>query len=228
MKNSKKTLKMLIICIIGILVVALVNTFKKDSDPYESEQVYKHIEKENLLNNPEEEGDFYYIYFYKVGCPYCEEVSDDIKEYVRSHSTMYFVNMDEKSKDYKKFDWNKFHEENDIEIGKVKSNGKVEYYEGENKEKYTKTKEKDEYGKTKRYEVKKADKKYLKINKKARKGYVYASLETPDIDYYTLTSEDEITIAGVPTLLRVKDNKIDKFYFDSVEIKQIMKQLNKD
>lgn len=29
--------------------------------------------------------------------------------------------MDEKSKDYKKFDWNKFHEENDIEIGKVKA-----------------------------------------------------------------------------------------------------------
>ena len=62
MKNSKKTLKMLIICIIGILVVALVNTFKKDSDPYESEQIYQHIEKENLLNNPEEEGDFYYIF----------------------------------------------------------------------------------------------------------------------------------------------------------------------
>ena len=26
--------------------------------------------------------------------------------------------MDEQSKDYKKFDWNKFHEENDVEIGK--------------------------------------------------------------------------------------------------------------
>ena len=35
-------------------------------------------------------------------------------------------------------------QENDIEIGEVKSNGKVEYYEGESKEKYTKSKEKDE------------------------------------------------------------------------------------
>ena len=94
-------------------------------------------------------------------------------------------------------------------------------------EKYTKSKEKDEYGKTKGYEIKKADKEYLKINKKARKGYVYASLETPDIDYYTLTSEDDVTIAGVPTLLRVKNNKVDQFYFDSVEIKSIMKKLNK-
>ena len=67
----------------------------------------------------------------------------------------------------------------------------------------------------------------MKINKKARKGYVYASLETPDIDYYTLTSEDDVTIAGVPTLLCVKNNKVDQFYFDSVEIKSIMKKLNK-
>jgi len=230
MKNSKKTLKMLIICIIGILVVALVNTFKKEGDPYESTQKlsYQHIEKEDLLNNPAEDGDSYYIYFYKEGCPYCKEVEDDIKEYVSGHSTMYFVNMDEKSKDYKKFDWNKFHEENDIEIGKIKSNGKIEYYEGESKEKYTKSKEKDEYGKTKGYEIKKADKEYLKTNKKARKGYVYASLETPNINYYTLTPEDEVTIAGVPTLLHVKDNKVDKFYFDSVEIKPALEKLIKD
>ena len=204
MKNSKKTLKMLIICIIGILVVALVNTFKKEGDPYESTQKlsYQHIEKEDLLNNPAEDGDSYYIYFYKEGCPYCKEVEDDIKEYVSGHSTMYFVNMDEKSKDYKKFDWNKFHEENDIEIGKIKSNGKIEYYEG--------------------------DKEYLKTNKKARKGYVYASLETPNINYYTLTPEDEVTIAGVPTLLHVKDNRVDKFYFDSVEIKPALEKLIKD
>lgn len=231
MKKSKKTLKMLIICIICIAAVVVINMVKKPSDPFQSSNNklgYQHIEKENLLNNQEEDGDSYYIYFYKVGCPYCEEVDDDIKEYARSHSAIYFVNMDEKSKDYKKFDWNKFHEENDIEIGKVKSNGKIEYYEGESKEKYTKSKEKDEYGKTKRYEIKKADKEYLKTNKKARKGYVYASLETPNIDYYTLTSEDDVTIAGVPTLLHVKDNKIDKFYFDSVEIKPAMEKLNKD
>lgn len=228
MKNSKKTLKMLIICIVGILVVALVNTFKKEGDPYENGQTitYQTIEKENLLNSSEYKS--YYIFFYKEGCPYCKEVEDDVKEFATNYSNIYFVNMDKKSKDYKKFNWNKFHEENDIEIGEVKSNGKVEYYEGESKEKYTKSKEKDEYGKTKRYEVKKADKEYLKTNKKARKGYVYASLETPNIDYYTLTSEDDITIAGVPTLLHVKDSKVDKFYFDSVEIKPIMKELNKD
>ena len=218
------------ICIIGLVIVVAVNMLKKPEDPFKSSNNklgYEHVEKEELLNNPKEDGDSYYVYFYKVGNQDCEEVKDDIKTYARSHSALYFVNMDEQSKDYKKFDWNKFHEENDVEIGKVKSNGKIEYYEGESKEKYTKSKEKDEYGKTKRYEVKKANKEYLKSNKKARKGYVYASLETPNIDYYTLTSEDEVTIAGVPTLLHVKDNKVDKFYFDSKEIKTIMKKLNK-
>ena len=218
------------ICIIGLVIVVAVNMFKKPSDPFQSSNNklgYEHVEKEELLNNPKEDGDSYYVYFYKVGNQDCEEVKDDIKTYARSHSALYFVNMDEQSKDYKKFDWNKFHEENDVEIGKVKSNGKIEYYEGESKEKYTKSKGKDEYGKTKRYEVKKANKEYLKSNKKARKGYVYASLETPNIDYYTLTSEDEVTIAGVPTLLHGKDNKVDKFYFDSKEIKTIMKKLNK-
>lgn len=230
MEKSKKTLKMLGICIIGLVIVVAVNMLKKPSDPFKASTnklAYQHIEKVNLLDNPEEDGDFYYVYFYRVGNSNCEKVEDSIKTYARSHSAIYFVNMDEKSKDYKKFDWNKFHEENDIEIGKVKSNGKIEYYEGESKEKYTKSKEKDEYGKTKGYEIKKADKEYLKINKKARKGYVYASLETPDIDYYTLTSEDDVTIAGVPTLLCVKNNKVDQFYFDSVEIKSIMKKLNK-
>ena len=41
--------------------------------------------------------------------------------------------------------------------------------EGESKEKYTKSKEKDEYGKTKRYEVKKANKEYLKIKHISKK-----------------------------------------------------------
>lgn len=121
MKKSKKTLKMLIICIICIAAVVVINMVKKPSDPFQSSSNklgYEHIEKEELLNNPKEDGDSYYIYFYKVGCPYCEKVEDSIKTYARSHSALYFVNMDEKSKDYKKFDWNKFHEENVLKLEK--------------------------------------------------------------------------------------------------------------
>ena len=68
MKKSKKTLKMLIICIICIAAVVVINMVKKPSDPFQSSNNklgYQHIEKENLLNNQEEDGDSYYIYFYK-------------------------------------------------------------------------------------------------------------------------------------------------------------------
>ena len=110
MEKSKKTLKMIGICIIGLVIVVAVNMFKKPSDPFQSSNNklgYEHVEKEELLNNPKEDGDSYYVYFYKVGNQDCEEVKDDIKTYARSHSALYFVNMDEQSKDYKKFDWNK-------------------------------------------------------------------------------------------------------------------------
>ena len=103
MEKSKKTLKMIGICIIGLVIVVAVNMLKKPSDPFKASTNklgYQHIEKVNLLDNPEEDGDFYYVYFYRVGNSNCEKVEDSIKTYARSHSAIYFVNMDEKSKDY--------------------------------------------------------------------------------------------------------------------------------
>lgn len=220
MKKSKRTFMMVIISVVVIAVIIVANQFIK-TDPYKS---YQHIETEEILNNDSD--DSYYIYFYKTGCPYCEEVEDEIKGYAKAHSTMYFVNMDEESDNFSKFDWDRFHEENDIEIGKVDEDGKITYYEGETKGKYEDSKETDEYGKTKRYKIIEADEEYLETNKKARKGYVYASLETPDIDYYTVTEYQDIVIAGVPTLLHIEDNKITEFYFDSVEIKPFMEEIS--
>ena len=104
MEKSKKTLKMIGICIIGLVIVVAVNMLKKPSDPFKASTnklAYQHIEKVNLLDNPEEDGEFYYVYFYRVGNSNCEKVEDSIKTYARSHSAIYFVNMDEKSKDYK-------------------------------------------------------------------------------------------------------------------------------
>ena len=36
MEKSKKTLKMLVICIIGLVIVVAVNVIKKPSDPFQS------------------------------------------------------------------------------------------------------------------------------------------------------------------------------------------------
>ena len=57
MKKSKKTLKMLGICIIGILIVVVINMLKGPEDPFKNLQggkvLYQHIEEKNLLNNPQ-------------------------------------------------------------------------------------------------------------------------------------------------------------------------------
>ena len=93
MEKSKKTLKMIGICIIGLVIVVAVNMLKKPSDPFKASTnklAYQHIEKVNLLDNPEEDGDFYYVYFYRVGNSNCEKVEDSIKTYARSHSAIYF------------------------------------------------------------------------------------------------------------------------------------------
>ena len=69
-----------------------------------------------------------------------------------------------------------------------------------------------------------------KNNKNAKEGFVYASVQTPEIDYGSLSPKEKnsIIIAGVPTLLKIKNKKIIDFYFDSVEIKPLLKSLNND
>ena len=57
MEKSKKTLKMLGICIIGLVIVVAVNMLKKPEDPFKNPKDvgfrYQHIEEKNLLNNSE-------------------------------------------------------------------------------------------------------------------------------------------------------------------------------
>lgn len=211
MKNSKKTLKMLVICIMVTAVVAVISQFRV-TNSYED---YQHIKIEDIFNNPDDES--YYLYFYEVDNDDCEEVQDQVKEYARSHSTMYFVNLTENEDSFKEFNWHTFHEENDIEIGTVENN-KIKYYEGESKTKYS----------SKQYKIIKANKTYLKTNKKAKKGYAYASLQVPNIDYSNINSAKDIPIAKVPTLLHIENEKIDKAYYGAKAIDSLMDKLNEE
>ena len=57
MEKSKKTLKMLGICIIGILIVVAINMLKGPEDPFKNLQggkvLYQHIEEKNFKINNE-------------------------------------------------------------------------------------------------------------------------------------------------------------------------------
>ena len=55
MEKSKKTLKMIGICIIGLVIVVAVNILKKPEDPFKNDDRvklgYQHVEESDILNS---------------------------------------------------------------------------------------------------------------------------------------------------------------------------------
>ena len=127
MEKSKKTLKMIGICIIGLVIVVAVNMLKKPEDPFKNPKDvgfrYQHIEEKNLLNNSE--NDTYFVYFYETGNKQCEEVNDDVKKtlsgHIRGKSSIYVFNMEEAKdiKTGKDFDYKNVTDYKDITIKQV-------------------------------------------------------------------------------------------------------------
>lgn len=122
MEKSKKTLKMIGICIIGLVIVVAVNMLKKPEDPFKNPKDvgfrYQHIEEKNLLNNSE--NDMYFVYFYETGNKQCEEVNDDVKKTLSGYSNLYFFNVEDTTlKTGKDFDYKNVIDYKDITIKQV-------------------------------------------------------------------------------------------------------------
>ena len=68
MEKSKKTLKMIGICIIGLVIVVAVNMLKKPEDPFKNDDRvklgYQHVEESDILNS--KDYDSYYVYFQEM------------------------------------------------------------------------------------------------------------------------------------------------------------------
>ena len=121
-EKSKKTLKMLGICIIGIVIVVAVNMLKKPEDPFKNDDRvklgYQHVEESDILNS--KDYDSYYVYFYETGNKQCEEVNDDIKKTLSGHSNLYFFNVEDTTlKTGKDFDYKNVTDYKDITIKQV-------------------------------------------------------------------------------------------------------------
>ena len=103
MEKSKKTLKMIGICIIGLVIVVAVNMLKKPEDPFKNADGaklggYQHVEESDILNS--KDYDSYYVYFYETGNEKCKDTNEAVKSYVRGKSSIYVFNMEE-AKDIK-------------------------------------------------------------------------------------------------------------------------------
>lgn len=122
MEKSKKTLKMIGICIIGLVIVVAVNMLKKPEDPFKNADGaklgYQHVEESNILNS--KDYDSYYVYFYETGNKQCEEVNDDVKKTLSGHSNLYFFNIEDTTlKTGKDFDYKNVTDYKDITIKQV-------------------------------------------------------------------------------------------------------------
>ena len=53
-----------------------------------------------------------------------------------------------------------------------------------------------------------------------------ANVQTPEIDYYNITSPEQMVIAGVPVLFHIVNGRITYFYFDTPEIEVFLNGLN--
>ena len=122
MEKSKKTLKMIGICIIGLVIVVAVNMLKKPEDPFKNDDRvklgYQHVEESDILNS--KDYDSYYVYFYETGNKQCEEVNDDIKKTLSGNSNLYFFNIEDTTlKTGKDFDYKNVTDYKDITVKQV-------------------------------------------------------------------------------------------------------------
>ena len=58
-------------------------------------------------------------------------------------------------------------------------------------------------------------------------GDIYTDIQTPEIDYASITNYEDMLIAGVPALYRITNGKITEFYFDSVEIEEFFNSIGR-
>ena len=123
MEKSKKTLKMLVICIIGLVIVVAVNILKKPEDPFKNDDRvklgYQHVEESDILNS--KDYDSYYVYFYETGNEKCKDTNEVVKSYVRGKSSIYVFNMEEANdiKTGKDFDYKNVTDYKDITVKQV-------------------------------------------------------------------------------------------------------------
>lgn len=215
--QRKQIIKILLVILI---IFPVLNTGKIiEAKNFKSSMEYnidlEQIAIEDCMVQTEKE---YYLYFYKTGCPYCLEVSDIIKS-LNNQSKVYALNCDIESNRGKRYDWSKsIH--NEKEIGYINEKGEIIYYPGESEEKYLNSNEYNAYGHKNYYKI------YSNIPDGQDLEMIYAKMVTPEINYSLVNNWNDIVIAGVPTLLHVSNGRIDKFYYDSVEIKNVLNSSN--
>lgn len=152
--------------------------------------------------------DNFYVYFYKEDCSYCENVSDDIKEFEKNNKVIQVnINNFEKMQSY---DWMNHEKIYDIEIGEIQGDNII-FYDNYDKEMII-----EKYPPL-FYQIVRADYNYTILHEGKNIDKVYAIYTHPQLTKEDLKEENFI-LPGVPMLLEFKNKQVINYYFDDKEI----------
>lgn len=107
----------------------------------------------------------------------------------------------------------------------VSIDGNKVFLPGESEEKYQNMK--NDYGKRMRFNFVTITPEDIPAFPGSQVGDIYTDIQTPEIDYASITKYEDMLIAGVPALYRITNGKITEFYFDSVEIEEFFNSMGR-
>lgn len=195
----------------------LASTEEAEGITQASEDPYQNVTKIKLKDMFDQEQTDYYVYFYMVRCPYCNQVKDKMLSYASENDNVYFVDYSlSENRPLQKYSWSAARSKYNKKIGYVDDNGNKIFLPGESEEKYQNLT--NDYGKVMRFNFVTITSDDITSFPGAEVGDIYTDVQTPEIDYASITKYEDMLIAGVPALYRITDGRITEFYFDSVEI----------
>lgn len=133
--------------------------------------------------------------------------------------------MDYINRPLQKYNWTATRSKYNKKIGYVDSDGNKVFLPGESEEKYQNMK--NDYGKRMRFNFVTITPDDIPAFPGSQVGDIYTDIQTPEIDYASITNYEDMLIAGVPALYRITNGKITEFYFDSVEIEEFFNSIGR-
>lgn len=183
------------ICLLGIWL--LTSRMSNSIDDIEKIEV-----KDTFSQKGEKE---YIVYFWQSTCSYCKQIEEEVLSFHKTGNIpIFIVDMQESANTKSWYDWEEHHKKYDKVIGKVK-NGKELLNKGVHMEDYTNNKEIAWS---------------IEINEKnqiiAKHNTAYGNTAP--------TNVEEIEITGTPTMMKVKDGKVEEYAVGVDETLDLMKQ----
>jgi thiol-disulfide isomerase/thioredoxin len=172
-----------------IIIICIAAIWWLNSKSIHTMEDIKKINASATFNQQDEE---YIVYFWQATCTYCEQIENDVIEFTnRGGIPIYVVDMQNKNNESSWYDWEAHHKKFDKVIGKMEE-GKEVWNEGINIEDFQND-QKIAWG-----IVVDEDNQIIATHNTA-----YGN-EAPE-------REEEIEITGTPTMIKVKNGKLEGY-----------------